>query len=565
MKILDCTLRDGGYYTNWEFDDDFVITMLESLSMSGVNIVELGYKSPVKGGHYRKCNDKFITNILNKAENAYSMQYAFMVDVKDFIQGGHFDSSLFNSLIKDSHYSPFSICRVAIKHNEVDHAGQIVENLLEKGYEVIVNLMTISILSSEEIDSVLSKLKKLNISAVYFADSYGNLTPGKAVDLVGQFKRSGKQVGVHAHDNCGLAFANSVAAKEAGATYIDSTLLGMGRGSGNLKTEQILQYLSNDKNHYYPIVLEPFLQHKMQPLIQKHGWGFSTNYMLAGLNNIHPLYVQNLQQSHLSNDQIQHKINHLPNKTKFVASDIEKILKPTVAVVIPARYESSRFPGKPLAKINGLEMIIHVANIATGAVGPDSVYVATDNNEIADLVTTHGYNCVMTSDSCLTGTDRIAEAALEIDADIIINLQGDEPLVDFRDIQKVIQAKIDNFDKVINCYAPIHSKEDLTNVNVPKVVMGENGQLLYASRSPIPGNKTTLSGGHRQVCIYAFSKEELKRFASDKKLPLESEEDIEILRFLELGIPVKMIECADNSAAVDIPEDIAKIEKLLND
>lgn len=173
----------------------------------------------------------------------------------------------------------------------------------------------------------------------------------------------------------------------------------------------------------------------------------------------------------------------------------------------------------------------------------------------------------MTSDSCLTGTDRVCEAVKEIDSNIIVNIQGDEPLINPNDIRKVIDMKLTYSDSVINCMSHLDSTE-ATNRNIPKVVSNFNNDLVYMSRSAIPGTKEGHSKKtYKQVCIYAFTKGELDRFyqygLKSGKSPLEWTEDIEILRFVELGIKVKMVETFGTTQAVDIPQDVNKVLELL--
>ena len=158
-------------------------------------------------------------------------------------------------------------------------------------------------------------------------------------------------------------------------------------------------------------------------------------------------------------------------------------------VVIPARYKSSRYPGKPLVKILGKPMVQWVAELSAKAVGRDNVYIATDDRRIEQAVLEIGFQVVMTSDTCLTGTDRLAEVAQKVEADIYINVQGDEPLVNPQDILKVIQAKQLNPNDIINCYAVINPEEDLNSVNIPKVIFTEDKRLIYMSRQALPGFK----------------------------------------------------------------------------
>ncbi len=234
-------------------------------------------------------------------------------------------------------------------------------------------------------------------------------------------------------------------------------------------------------------------------------------------------------------------------------------------VVIPARYRSTRYPGKPLVEISGRKMILRVADIAAEAVGVDSVIVATEDDRIREACEDAGYRVVMTSAAALTGTDRIAEVAESVDAEFFVNVQGDEPMLDHADIVRVIEAKRENPDAVINAYCRIGSHEDPASRNLPKVVFNESESLLYMSRSLVPGSKESRElGYHKQVCIYAFNHQELRRFSAfGRKSALESVEDIEILRFLEVGIPVKMIKVPGGSLAVDEPEDVSRVEVAL--
>lgn len=236
-------------------------------------------------------------------------------------------------------------------------------------------------------------------------------------------------------------------------------------------------------------------------------------------------------------------------------------------VVIPARYASSRYPGKPLVHLLGKPMILWVAELSAKAVGESNVYVATEDQRIAEVVKDAGFNAVMTSKNALTGTDRLAEFAENVSADIYVNVQGDEPMVDPADIKRVLDAKSKHLDRVINGFAWVSEDEDPTSVNLPKVITTEDDQLVYMSRAALPAYKDIGNAPRRykkQVCIYAFTAEELAAFKKfGRKSELEWSEDIEILRFLELGVRVKMIETKPGSLAVDVPEDVARVEAAL--
>lgn len=238
-----------------------------------------------------------------------------------------------------------------------------------------------------------------------------------------------------------------------------------------------------------------------------------------------------------------------------------------VIIVIPARYRSSRFLGKPLVKLLGKPMIIWVAELSTKVVGKENVYIATDDSKIQKTVIQMGYNVVMTSENCLTGTDRLAEVAKKIEADIYINVQGDEPLVDPKDIQKVIDLKKQYPNDVINGYTKMEKDENPQSLNKPKIIFTEDKRMVYISRQPLPGFKDpkhTSTVYYKQVCIYAFNREELLTFGNfGRKSKLEESEDIEIIRFLEWGKKIRLVETQSGSLAVDEPKDVEKVVKIL--
>lgn len=234
-------------------------------------------------------------------------------------------------------------------------------------------------------------------------------------------------------------------------------------------------------------------------------------------------------------------------------------------IIIPARYKSSRFPGKPLKKILGRELILRVADRCKSIINKKDLIIATDNNQISKVVKKDNFNVIMTSTKCLTGTDRVAEVAKKINSKIYVNVQGDEPLVNSRDIKKIISKKIEFPNHVICGFSKIRKIENPLSKNIPKVVMNKNNELVYISRAPVPSSKKKRKTGfNKQVCIYAFNKKELLKFSSmKKKSNLEKIEDIEILRFFDLGIKVKMVKLNSKTLAVDVKSDIRKVEKFL--
>ena len=234
-------------------------------------------------------------------------------------------------------------------------------------------------------------------------------------------------------------------------------------------------------------------------------------------------------------------------------------------IVSPARYESSRLPGKPLIELNGVPMVIRTYRQCLKVVSAELICVATDDDRIQQVCTAEGIRVVRTSNECLTGTDRIAEVARHEQADVFINIQGDEPVFNPGDLVALLQAVSQHPNEVINGYSPITLSDQFNSTSIPKVVFRPDGRLLYMSRAPIPGSKDRgLNKAWRQICAYAFPRGALLEFASVKtKMQLESIEDIEILRFLELGWDVRMIAMSDQSISVDNPDDIPLVEAAI--
>ncbi len=210
-------------------------------------------------------------------------------------------------------------------------------------------------------------------------------------------------------------------------------------------------------------------------------------------------------------------------------------------------------------------MILRVADICK-KIKNVRVFIATDSKKIANVAEKNGYDYIMTSKNCLTGTDRVAEASKKIKSEIFINVQGDEPTISPRDIQKIMNTKKKFPNHVICGYDKIHNFESPKNINLPKVVVNSKDELIYISRALVPGAKKKNKNVNyfKQVCIYAFNKKQLKKFhLKRRKSIIEKIEDIEILRFFEIDEKIKMVKLNSNSVAVDEMRDVKKAEKLL--
>ena len=238
--------------------------------------------------------------------------------------------------------------------------------------------------------------------------------------------------------------------------------------------------------------------------------------------------------------------------------------------VIPARYQSTRFPGKPLADICGKPMIWWVYQQCLKVEDFDAVYVATDDEKIFNTCTELGVQVVMTSDTHRTGTDRIGEVARKIPADLIVNIQGDEPLLEPATIRAAIAPFYTNPDlQISNLMTKITDPIDVVNCTVPKVITNKDGIGIYLTRAAAPYPKGSLNYAYyKQVCVYGFKPEALQFYCdygmTYGKAMVEAVEDIEILRFIENGYQVQYIEVDSETVAVDTPNDLEKVRAIVS-
>lgn len=239
--------------------------------------------------------------------------------------------------------------------------------------------------------------------------------------------------------------------------------------------------------------------------------------------------------------------------------------------VIPARFKSSRFPGKPLADICGKPMIWWVYQQCKKVEDFDAVYVATDNAQIFNTCKKLGVEVLMTSNIHKTGTDRIGEVARRIPADLIMNIQGDEPLLEPETIKAAIKPFYVNPDlEISNLMTKIKDPIDATNFTVPKVITNKDGIGIYLTRATAPYPKGSLNFAYyKQVCVYGFKPKALQFYCDYGvkygKAKIEAIEDIEILRFIENGYKVQYIEVDSETIAVDTPNDLEKVRAIVTE
>lgn len=233
--------------------------------------------------------------------------------------------------------------------------------------------------------------------------------------------------------------------------------------------------------------------------------------------------------------------------------------------VIPARFKSSRFEGKPLAEICGKPMIWWVYNQAIKVNELDAVYIATDDDRIQSVCEEYKLNVIMTSSEHKTGTDRIGEVARKLPADLYVNIQGDEPLIEPETIMEAIKPFYENPDlQISNLMTLINDPVDIVNFTVPKVITNSEGIGIYLTRSTAPYPKGSIDFNYyKQVCVYGFKPKALQFFCNSPRGKVESIEDIEILRFIENGYRVQYVEVKSDTVAVDTPNDLEKVRAIM--
>lgn len=238
----------------------------------------------------------------------------------------------------------------------------------------------------------------------------------------------------------------------------------------------------------------------------------------------------------------------------------------TIAV-IPCRYGAQRFPGKPLADIHGKPMLWYVYQQALKAPSIDEVLIATDDDRIRKSCEVLGLNVMMTRNDHVSGTDRVAECASQLDGDVFVNVQGDEPMIDPEAIERVARAMLDCKEETTlatNGFNELNAASDVIDTNVVKVIMRIDGRALGYSRMALPYPKGGKVQFYRQLGLYAFRREGLEHFSNNKPGPLEQAEGVEMFRFLEHGFDVKMVLTpSDEGIPVDTFSDLERVRAMM--
>ena len=293
--ILDCTLRDGGYYNNWDFESDVVERYLKSMQAASVDVIEIGFKSlPMSTfrGPYYYCTDSFL-EALSLPRNS---TIGVMVNCNEiFTEKGNSDN-IIRQLFRKANESPIDLVRIAVNFNRALEAESIASELKMLGYQVAINLMQTHDIKEKEFMELGEKISTWGtLDVLYFADSLGNMNPEMVKMVCHALKKSWKgMLGIHTHNNKNLALINTITAINNGVRWCDGTIMGMGRGAGNAPTESLIMEMNLNGEHIGDATL---LQHSIEDFnkYQKiYNWGSNIYYHFASNNGIHPTFVQKL-------------------------------------------------------------------------------------------------------------------------------------------------------------------------------------------------------------------------------------------------------------------------------
>lgn len=365
IKLLDCTLRDGGYYNNWDFSEELVADYLEAMSALKIDYVEIGLRSLKNEGFKGACaysSDSFINKL--SVPLYLKDKIGVMVNGSELIDTDpsstdesqqSFLVNVLNKLFPPSTKSAVSLVRIACHIHEFYKCLPASIWLKEHGYQVGFNLMQIADRSDHEIEGIAVEASKFPIDVLYFADSLGSLSPNGVTRIIKSLQRGWSgQIGIHTHDNMNQALANSVQAVNSGVTWVDGTVTGMGRGPGNVQTEYLVLALHERVgNKSKSTKLLEVIRKYFDPLKSKFGWGTNPYYYLAGKFGIHPSFIQEmLTDKRFNEEDILSVIEYLKHKdgTKFSLSALESA----------RNFYSSTAKGnwKPKNLIEGMDVLI---------------------------------------------------------------------------------------------------------------------------------------------------------------------------------------------------------------
>nr|WP_232247762.1 aldolase catalytic domain-containing protein [Pseudomonas putida] len=337
MKHLDCTLRDGGYYNNWNFSEALIAQYITAMQAAGIQRIELGLRSLKNSSFSGACaytTDAFLSTL----DLPPSMTIGVMVNGSELVGKNAGQQALQLLFPSPASESPVDLVRIACHVHEFAEALPAASWLKEQGYDVGFNLMQIANCSESEIKALAKLANNYPLDVLYFADSMGSMSPDEAAQII-QWLRSEWQgaLGIHTHDNLGLALSNTLRAMDEGVTWVDSTVTGMGRGPGNARTEELaIEIAARTGKPANLIPLMTLLREHFKPMQVKYGWGTNPYYYLAGKYGIHPTYIQEmLGDSRFGEEDILAVIEYLRNEGGKKFSRIHLMPPDTFTVARP--------------------------------------------------------------------------------------------------------------------------------------------------------------------------------------------------------------------------------------
>ncbi|WP_243349416.1 aldolase catalytic domain-containing protein [Parabacteroides sp. FAFU027] len=282
IKVMDCTIRDGGLMNKWQFSDDFVRGVYNACVEAGIDYMEIGYLSSEKAfdrnemGPWKFCHAKDLERIVGKNET--KLKLSAMADI------GRIELTD----IPPASESVLDMIRVACYAHQVDKAVELAHHCMDKGYETTINLMAVSTVGEVELNEALADIAKSRVPVFYAVDSFGSMYNDTVSHLVNKYKNAlpGKEIGIHAHNNMQLAMANTITAIQEGCTMLDATLMGLGRGAGNCPIEILIAFLKNPKYRLLPLLQA--IQDHIHPMQKSIDWGYHIPYLITGALNQHP-------------------------------------------------------------------------------------------------------------------------------------------------------------------------------------------------------------------------------------------------------------------------------------
>ncbi len=345
--LLDCTLRDGGYYNSWDFSTELINDYLQVMSSISTNYVELGFRmfdtDDFKGG-CAYTTDHFINHLTVPD----GLNIGVMVDASEIESYKEGRAQALSKLFNKASESPVSLVRIACHYAQFNEALLSCQWLKKKGYKVGINLMQIASCSEKEIKVFAHAVNSKFVDVLYFADSMGSMHPNQVSTIIATLRKGWKgAIGIHTHDNMGQALANSIKAINDGVSWVDSTITGMGRGAGNVQTEYLIIELAERRKESLNLIsLLSIIDKHFKPLKLYYGWGTNTYYFLAGKYGIHPSFVQKmLSDSRYGNEDLMAVLEHLRiiGGKKFSIQAIE--------------FARHFYKGKPNGKWNPINLI----------------------------------------------------------------------------------------------------------------------------------------------------------------------------------------------------------------